>query len=134
MGFDRRFAIGLALRLALALAALAAFAWSLLTPGLAAARIVAAMLATGAGIALWRYVQRTNLEVARFIDAVRFGDLQARFARPEAGSGFDVLGSALDSGIRIARVNDKGEREIMDDSARAAEAKRTQGLIASECK
>ncbi len=40
----------------------------------------------------------------------------------------------LDSGIRIARVNDKGEREIMDDSARAAEAKRTQGLIASECK
>lgn len=40
----------------------------------------------------------------------------------------------LDSGIRIARVNDKGEREIIDDAARAAEVKRTQALIASECK
>jgi hypothetical protein len=40
----------------------------------------------------------------------------------------------LDSGIRIARVNDKGEREILDDDARAAETKRTQGVIAAECK
>ncbi|MBY8824102.1 sensor histidine kinase [Sphingomonas colocasiae] len=114
MGFDRRFAIGLALRLALALAALALFAWSLLTPGLAAARIVAATLAMGAGIALWRYVRRTNLEVARFIDAVRFGDLQARFARPKAGSGFDILGEALDGGIRTLRE----ERERIAEETR----------------
>jgi len=40
----------------------------------------------------------------------------------------------LDSGVRIARTNDKGEREFMDDAARAAEAKRTQGIIASDCK
>ncbi len=40
----------------------------------------------------------------------------------------------LDSGIRIARTNDKGEREFMDDAARAAEAKRTQDIIASDCK
>jgi hypothetical protein len=40
----------------------------------------------------------------------------------------------LDSGVRIARTNDKGEREFMDDSARAAEGKRTQDIIASDCK
>jgi len=40
----------------------------------------------------------------------------------------------LDSGARIARTNEKGEREFMDDAARAAEAKRTQGIIASDCK
>ena len=40
----------------------------------------------------------------------------------------------LDSGVRIARTNDKGEREFMDDAARAAEAKRTQGIIATDCK
>ena len=40
----------------------------------------------------------------------------------------------IDSGVRIARTNDKGEREIMDDAARAAEAKRTQDIIASDCK
>ena len=40
----------------------------------------------------------------------------------------------LDSGVRIARTNEKGEREFMDDAARAAEAKRTQDIIASDCK
>jgi hypothetical protein len=40
----------------------------------------------------------------------------------------------LDSGVRLSRTNDKGEREYLDDSARAAEAKRTQNIIASDCK
>jgi len=40
----------------------------------------------------------------------------------------------LDSGERIARTNDKGEREIMDDTARAAEAKRTRDIIGADCK
>jgi hypothetical protein len=38
------------------------------------------------------------------------------------------------SGIRIATTNAKGEREIMSDTDRAAESKRIDGLIASECK
>ena len=42
--------------------------------------------------------------------------------------------STLDSGIRIAKVNAKGEREIMDDSARVAEQKRVQSVIDSDCK
>jgi len=118
MVFDRRFAVGLTVRLVLALAALGAFASSLLTPGLGAARILAFAVALGAGIALWRYIQRTNMEVARFIDAVRFGDLQARFQRPEAGSGFDALGEALDSGIAALRE----ERARLSESSRFYEA------------
>ena len=39
----------------------------------------------------------------------------------------------LDSGVRVATTNAKGEREIMDDKARAAETKRQQGIIASDC-
>lgn len=42
--------------------------------------------------------------------------------------------ATVDSGIRIAKVNAKGEREIMDDSARAAEQKRIQSVIDSDCK
>lgn len=38
-----------------------------------------------------------------------------------------------DSGMRIARVNEKGEREILDDTARAAESKRVQDTIAADC-
>lgn len=39
----------------------------------------------------------------------------------------------LQSGQRIARVNAKGEREIMDDAARAAETKYAQDVVASNC-
>jgi hypothetical protein len=40
----------------------------------------------------------------------------------------------FDSGIRIARTNDKGEREILDDTARASELKRVQDVITADCK
>ena len=40
----------------------------------------------------------------------------------------------IDSGQRMARINDKGEREVLDDAARAAETKRTRDVMASECK
>lgn len=39
-----------------------------------------------------------------------------------------------DSGIRIARVNEKGEREILDDAARNAESQRIQDVINADCK
>jgi hypothetical protein len=42
--------------------------------------------------------------------------------------------AGFDSGARMARTNDKGEREIMDDAARAAESKRLDTVIASDCK
>lgn len=41
--------------------------------------------------------------------------------------------ATLDSGIRIARTNTQGEREILDDAARAAEARRLDGIVASDC-
>lgn len=42
--------------------------------------------------------------------------------------------ATFDSGIRVARVNAQGEREIMDDKARAAETQRLQSVIDSDCK
>lgn len=42
--------------------------------------------------------------------------------------------TSLDSGLRISRTNAAGEREVMDDAARAAEAQRIQGIINSDCK
>lgn len=49
----------------------------------------------------------------------------ARAKRAKAG---------FDSGVRMSRTNDKGEREIMDDAARAAESKRLDAVITSDCK
>jgi hypothetical protein len=42
--------------------------------------------------------------------------------------------STLDSGIRMTRTNDKGEREILDDKARADETRRAREVIASDCR
>jgi len=41
---------------------------------------------------------------------------------------------SIDSGMRLARTNEKGEREILDDQQRAQEAKRTRDIIASDCR
>ena len=40
----------------------------------------------------------------------------------------------LDSGIRLARTNDKGEREVLDDKQRADEMKRAQDAVSTDCK
>ena len=39
----------------------------------------------------------------------------------------------LDAGIRISRMNSAGEREVMDETARSAESKRIQVIMATEC-
>ncbi|MDP3760428.1 MAG: DUF4124 domain-containing protein [Ramlibacter sp.] len=42
--------------------------------------------------------------------------------------------ASFDSGVRITRTNAKGEREILDDAQRAAETRRLEKIIASDCK
>jgi len=42
--------------------------------------------------------------------------------------------ASLESGHRIARTNEKGEREILDDRGRADEMRRTREVIASDCR
>jgi type IV secretory pathway VirB10-like protein len=42
--------------------------------------------------------------------------------------------ATLDSGMRLAHTNAKGERGFMDDASRKVESKRIEGIIASDCK
>jgi Domain of unknown function (DUF4124) len=42
--------------------------------------------------------------------------------------------ATVESGQRIARVKADGEREILDDEARAKEARRARDVIASDCR
>jgi hypothetical protein len=42
--------------------------------------------------------------------------------------------AALESGQRMARVNDKGEREVLDDRGRADEARVARDVVASDCR
>jgi hypothetical protein len=42
--------------------------------------------------------------------------------------------ATLESGMRLVRANDKGEREFLDDKQRADELKRSRDSIKSDCK
>lgn len=42
--------------------------------------------------------------------------------------------TSFSSGVRIARTNAQGEREVMDDAARTAEVKRIQAVIDADCR
>ncbi len=118
MPFRSRFITGLVWRLALLLLAAFAFVQSIYSEGLGAARIVAGLLVVGAALLLWRHVQRTNMELARFIDAVRFADFSQGFSHRFDGSGFKQLGDVLNDAIR--RMRD--ERHKLVDANRFYEA------------
>jgi nitrogen fixation/metabolism regulation signal transduction histidine kinase len=99
MGFDRRFALVLIGWLAACLIALAALAASLVTPGLGAVRIVTALLVVAMLVGLLNHVDRTNRAIARFVEALRYGDFSTRFDG-RGGSGFGELGRSLDAAMR----------------------------------
>jgi hypothetical protein len=40
----------------------------------------------------------------------------------------------LDSGIRLTRANAQGEREVLDDAARASESQKARDVMATDCK
>jgi two-component system nitrogen regulation sensor histidine kinase NtrY len=98
MAFDRQFDVGLAWRLALVLGtgalAIAAF---LDSTGVATRILVVAVL-FGTVTGLWQHLRRTNIAIARFIDAIRFDDFSQRFTMG-TGAGFETLGQALDRAI-----------------------------------
>jgi two-component system nitrogen regulation sensor histidine kinase NtrY len=117
MGFSRGFTLGIVAWVAALFLALLGFIAALATPGLGAARIVAGALAGGAVWGLWTHVVRTNRAVARFLEALRFGDFGVRFER-RGGSGFDELGEAFDQALGVLRA----DRERAADELRFGEA------------
>jgi two-component system nitrogen regulation sensor histidine kinase NtrY len=118
MVFKGRFVAGLAWRAALVLVTTLGFAAAVAGQGLGAARLLAGALCILAIAELWRYIQRTNLELARYLEAVRLGDLSQSFLHRGEGSGFTEVGEALDLGIRALRE----ERHRLSDASRFYEA------------
>jgi nitrogen fixation/metabolism regulation signal transduction histidine kinase len=116
--FRRRYAVGLLGRLILLVATAFAFVTAMRAEGLIAARLLAALLCVGAIAELWRYIRRTNLELARFVEALRFGDLSQSFSHRDEGSGFGEIGEALEQGMRRLRE----ERQRLSDTNRFYEA------------
>ncbi|TGX54262.1 sensor histidine kinase [Sphingomonas gei] len=116
MGFDQRFTIGLIAWIAALAAALLACVAAFATPGLGAARIVALAIAAGTFAGLWAHVTRTNRTIARFLEALKFGDTMLRFDA-RGGAGFGELGGSLNEALARFRSDQdrlSGELRYLD--------------------
>lgn len=99
----RRFTLLLAVWVVVLALALLASILAFQTEGLGAARIVAVALALGSAACLWHHVARTNRMLARFIEALHFGDTSSRFGG-EQGAAFGELGDALNQAMAMAHA------------------------------
>jgi nitrogen fixation/metabolism regulation signal transduction histidine kinase len=88
---------------------LAVLAWFLPKPDYLATKIVLFLLAVAATWALWRQVNRTNVDLARFVTAIQHEDLTQVFRASGQGSGFDALGETLNMSIRRLREHRAAE-------------------------
>ncbi len=70
----KRFTIVLIFRLALVGAAMATVVWLAMQPGLHSATFIVAMIFLALVVELWKFVSKTNREIARFLDAARYAD------------------------------------------------------------
>ena len=125
MDFRRKFEFGLAWRTALFVACVWLLVEALDSPGLRAGRIIAALIALWALWSLWEFIRRTNFQVSRFVESVRFEDYSQRFSDP-SGGGFDVLGDTLDTALKSLQARHMKESAearylsaILDDSPSA---------------
>ena len=106
----RRFVVMLIIRLALVGLAMALVVWLILQPGYHSATLLASIVLVILTAALWRFVSRTNREVARFFDAVQFADYSQRFDFEKAGSGFASLGRTFTQIIAQMRDRSSGQQ------------------------
>lgn len=94
MGF-KEFSLFIAVRTIFVMLNLLLLSWLITTKGYHATTTIAIVLLIFQSLALVRFVSKTNAELVRFLDAVRYADYSQRFELSSLGSGFGELGSAF---------------------------------------
>ncbi len=103
------------------------------SPSAAASRPAAAASAAGSGVDKALEEKKRKAEQAE-ADKKKADDARLGAARAENCKRAMNAKSTIDSGMRMARINSKGEREFLDDAQRAEEIQRANAIIASDCR
>jgi two-component system, NtrC family, nitrogen regulation sensor histidine kinase NtrY len=109
MGY-KRFSLLLTFRLVLALASLMVLAYLLSQPGFYAGTLLLILIIVFQGWEISHFVARTNQELSRFLDAVRYADFSQKFDLDTLGAKFPVLGDTL-NGIMARYRDDRSQQE-----------------------
>ncbi len=105
----RRFTVLLIVRLAVVGVVMATALWLLMEPGLLGVTAIVTAILLSLIVELWRFVSRTNRELARFLDAARYADYSQRFDLAKEGAGFEVLGEAFTDIVERMRARRAGQ-------------------------
>ena len=101
------------------------------TPGLGAPALTPAAAPT----ALEREVQARKRAAEQEQSATAKADeIRVAALRAENCRAARAQFAALETGQRMARMNEKGEREVLDDKGRAEEQRRAREVMASDCR
>src|SRR5688572_9320649 len=91
-----RFALEITVRAALLFATLVVLAYVVSVTSLVAVAAIVGALVLVQAYLLTRYVHRTNRELARLLDAIRYDDFQQSFSVGELGATFADLEATFD--------------------------------------
>lgn len=96
----RRFSVQVGLRVLMFALVMMALAYLLQVPGYPTLRVILVLVVLSQLVEMFRYISRTNAELARFLDAVRYADFGQRFQMQKMGAGFEELGEVLTDIVR----------------------------------
>jgi two-component system, NtrC family, nitrogen regulation sensor histidine kinase NtrY len=91
----KKFRVAVSLRVASLVVLIGLFAFTIFRMKLPAAAVLLGLLIAGQVAGLFRTVDRTNRDLARFFDSVRFGDFSQTFRGKSPGGSFTELHAAL---------------------------------------